>query len=328
MKNQVSCFKLAVVIGFALQPVSAFNDQDLRPAGAFDIAKALPSHFELKSFQIHKFIARGGALHFVLSPGPAAEDCVYLTTDLYGGYKGAFRLAPGVVRDADVDDEGRVYVLFGHPEDRTVVYGQNGDGLHESPAPGAMKLHLMREAGLFYLYFDGRLTLESGKKHSRAVGQFTRPEIGDSAPAPLFRFLLSKNSKLLRLERITATMEVCDLLTGAYYSAPIVSPEIEAARRYYQKTVTDPRLRGVIVMEAATGDDGALYLMISGYEDDRGVPVLRVDNHGKVSTNFRGALRPQGSIGKFLPADIGVTSGQLFITSASGTVAVYNIEKD
>lgn len=319
--------RLMVVAAVACVPAGVFAAEVIRPAGAFNITEAMPPELGMKDLQIHKLIARNGSLYFLVSAGPSADDGIVLQTDLYGGYKSAVRLGTGTVRDVDVDERGNTYVLFGYPEDRTVVYNTNGEKTDDQPSPGAMSLVFMKGRGLSHIYFDGHLTIRSGNRSRRLSGELAFSRARESAAPTRLRHVAFPSHKLALVEGVSATMQILDGVAGTRKLISLTSPEIERAKQYYNSSITDPNLRGIILVAAAGAEDDTLYFLIGAYEDAKGATILHVDGNGNTLGTFQCPLPPSGpdKTSKMLPSDIAITGGELFIAGISGTVAAYYI---
>src|SRR6266566_9675055 len=215
----------AIVSGLACWSVEgATPDERLSPAGAFNILAGVPDNFGMKAAQVHKVVAGNGSLYFLLSLGPSADDCVVLQTDLGGGYRNATKLAQGTVRDFDVDDHGNLYVLYGYPEDHTIVYNPAGDSIDDQASPGAMKIAFIKGLGVSHVQFDGRIS--SGKERRYLQARFS-PLLTDATAPTRFRHLVLSNRQAVMVEGVTATFQVGELLSGTTHTAQVSSPYVD-----------------------------------------------------------------------------------------------------
>jgi hypothetical protein len=236
--------------------------------------------------------------------------------------KSSLSLGPGEVRDVDVDQNGIVYVLFAIPTDRLVIYQPDGKVADDRPAPATSRVTFMEGRGVQTVRSDGQVQ-DGVSKPAYGGIRFRTIENRSSPQQRLMQVATSR--RLILIEGVSATLDTADPVTGSTTVLQVSTPEIEAAKSYYIASISDPNARGVVIPSAAASAE-YVYLMVGSYDQEKGTPVVKVDGDGVVTNMLLCPLpREPKRPGYLFPCQLGVNENQLFLVSAFGGVAVYNL---
>jgi hypothetical protein len=196
-----------------------------------------------------------------------------------------------------------------------------------TPVDQAIYRLLSLKSGLFGITRSGTIT---------CIQPATSGALSAAVTVPLGNpdstlFVAMAEDTIAAVDRVEARVAVVNAVTGATNTWSIDSPDVATVKERYRKegaNMANPKVRiaafrGHTIL-AATGGQGLLFVMLSGFRAEEGAPILKLDMTGRITGAFRIPMVNGGTA--FIPEDMAFHSGELYILAAQGQVVSYNIK--
>jgi hypothetical protein len=248
--------------------------------------------------------------------------------DTAGSYKRTVELGQTIsIGEFDVSSSGEKSAIQEvNPLNRSThlsIFDSNGIDIDEIPVPRAGSRVLWSEQSI--LTIGGRLLSTVDTLSKAAVTKYLPAEV-DGDHSLVIR--ISRN-QVLFVNPYDARMTIVNESAGAAIpiSLTLQSPELTAARAIKSAAPDSPTQRTLLIACASGDDTGHLYLVPTGYQISRGIPVNEFDERGALIQRYllaNPALNGLNAL-TFVPAQIGVSGRRAMLLSSMGEIAIYEI---
>ena len=266
--------------------------------------------------------AAGDVFLLVQSGFTEPSEMRLIRASMAGAVVYGVRLGVVVVRDWYVNTGGGATVNLESAdgnEVEIVSYDAEGRRLGRVSSLRQEYFPTLSEAAPFRLLSSGDIVPRDGATGRAPLAHVRLPESG--GPRVVLGEKLPDN-RIAVVDGIGAEVTIVDLNTGSHEARELRAPEIDAARRYYQRY--PPQVRGSVVAASASDEVGNIYCLVTAYRPAEGAPVLMLGRKGNERVVLRCPIgRRDGGV--LVTTSLAASGNELYLADRAGLVMVYKI---